>query len=153
MVSSTTVAGFDHEHDAARALEEGDELFQRMSADDLGAFGLVGEEVVNFGDGAVEDGDFEAVVVHVEDEVLSHDGEADEADVADCVGHLRSPENQGTAFRVQGTGYERQGGKGDGLQVTGTGYRVVQVTGERAFAVVVEGAAGSGTRGPSLRSG
>jgi hypothetical protein len=52
-----------------------------VRADDLGALGLVGEEVVDLGNGAVEDGDFEAVVVHVEDEVLSHDGKADQADI------------------------------------------------------------------------
>ena len=46
-----------------------------------GSLGFVGQKVVHFGDGAVEDGNFEAVVVHVEDKILSHDGEADEADI------------------------------------------------------------------------
>ena len=75
------VAGLDHEHDAARALEQAGELFDRVRADDLRALGFVGDEVVDLGDGAVEDGDLESVVVHVEDEVLSHDGKADQADI------------------------------------------------------------------------
>jgi hypothetical protein len=58
-----------------------------MCTDDLGAFGLVGEEVIDFRDGAVEDGHFEAMVIHVEDEVLTHYGEADEADVTGGVWH------------------------------------------------------------------
>ncbi len=82
-----SVAGLDHQHDAARALEQADELFDGVRADDLGALGFVGQEVVHFGDGAVEDGHLEAVVVHVEDEVLSHDGEADQADVTRCFWH------------------------------------------------------------------
>ena len=52
-----------------------------VRADDLGALGFVGEEVVDLGDGAVEDRNFESVVVHVEDKVLSHDGKADQADI------------------------------------------------------------------------
>ncbi len=75
------VAGFDHQHDAARPLEQAGQLFDGVGADNLGALGFVGEEVVHLGNGAVEDGNFEAVVVHVEDKILSHDGEADEADI------------------------------------------------------------------------
>jgi hypothetical protein len=84
------VAGLDHEHDAAGALEQGRQLLDGVRADDLGALGFVGEEVVDLGDGAVEDGHFEAVVVHVEDEVLSHDGKADEADITRSVWHKLS---------------------------------------------------------------
>jgi hypothetical protein len=36
-----------------------------VRADHVGAFGLVGDEVVDLGNRAIEDGDFEAVVVHV----------------------------------------------------------------------------------------
>ena len=50
--------------------------------DDLGALGFLGQELVDLGDGAVVGDDGEAVVVHVEDEVLAHDGQADEGDVA-----------------------------------------------------------------------
>jgi hypothetical protein len=84
------VAGFDHEHDAAGTFEKADEFLDGMGADDLGAFGFVGEEVVDFGDGTIEDGHFEAVVIHVEDEILTHYGEADEADVTSGVWHMNS---------------------------------------------------------------
>ncbi len=84
------VAGLDHQHDAARALEQAGQLLDGVRADDLRALGFVGEEVVDLGDGAVEDGDFEAVVVHVEDKVLSHDGEADQANITRCFGHTIS---------------------------------------------------------------
>ena len=81
------IAGFDHDHDAARGLERGAELLDGVGADDLGALGLVGQKLVDLGGGAVEDGDFIAVVVHVQHQVLSHDCKADEADVARCLFH------------------------------------------------------------------
>jgi hypothetical protein len=84
------VAGLDHEHDAAGALEQAGELLDGVRADDLGSLGFVGDEVVDLGDGAVEDGDLESVVVHVEDKVLSHDGKADEADITHCIRHTLS---------------------------------------------------------------
>jgi len=52
-----------------------------MSADDLGALGFAAEEFIHLGDGAIEDGDGEAVIIHVENEVLAHDGQTDESDV------------------------------------------------------------------------
>ena len=59
-----------------------DHLLDGVRADDLGALGFVGEELVHLVDGAVVGHDGEAVVVHVEDEVLAHDGQADECDIA-----------------------------------------------------------------------
>ena len=53
-----------------------------MRADDLGALGFVGEEVVHLRDGAVVGDDGEAVVVHVQNQILAHDGQADECDIA-----------------------------------------------------------------------
>ena len=81
------VAGLDHEHDAARALEQGGEFLDGVGADDLGSLGFVGDEVVDLGHGAVEDGDLESVVVHIEDKILSHDGKANEADITHCIRH------------------------------------------------------------------
>jgi hypothetical protein len=81
------VAGLHHEHDAARALEQAGEFFHGMCADNLCPFGFVGDEIVHLGNGAIENRNFEPVVVHVEDKVLSHDGEADEADITRCVWH------------------------------------------------------------------
>src|ERR1043165_4740336 len=75
-------AGLDHEHDAARLLEQAGQFLEGMSADDVSAFGFLVEKVVHLRDGAIESDHGEAVVVHVEDEVLAHDGEADECDVS-----------------------------------------------------------------------
>ena len=46
------------------------------------ALGFVGEEVVHLLDGAVEGHDGEAVVVHVQNQILAHDGQTDECDVS-----------------------------------------------------------------------
>ena len=81
------VASLDHNHDAARALEQAGELFHRMGADNVCPFCFIGDEIVDLGNSAVENRNFEPVVVHVEDKILSHDGEADEADIARCVWH------------------------------------------------------------------
>ena len=81
------LAGLDQQHHAARLLEAPHQLLDRLRADDLGALGLVGKEVVDLGDSAVERGHGEAVVVHVEDEVLAHHGQADEPNVSLCLAH------------------------------------------------------------------
>src|ERR1041385_8318295 len=75
------LAGLDHQHHAARALEHLDELGNRAAARDLGALRLHGEEIVDLGNGAVEHGDAIAVIVHVEDEVLAHHGQTDQSNV------------------------------------------------------------------------
>src|SRR6185503_17044061 len=84
-------AGFDHEHDAAWTLEKGRELGDGVGADDIGSFCFIGDEVVDLGDGPVEDRDLESMVVHVEDEILSHDCKADEAGIARWFRHEYSP--------------------------------------------------------------
>ena len=72
----------DEHHHAARPLEVADHFLDRVGTDDVGAFGLVVEEIVHLGDGAVVGHDGEAVVVHVEDQVLPHDGQPDHRDVS-----------------------------------------------------------------------
>lgn len=64
-------AGLDQHHDLARALQLLAELLNRVSANNLGALGLVGQEVVNLGDGSVVGADGETMVVHVQDQVLT----------------------------------------------------------------------------------
>ena len=44
------------------------------------------DEVVDLRRGAVEDGDGVAVALHVQDEVLAHHGQADQADVGGLAG-------------------------------------------------------------------
>lgn len=80
------ISGAHHQHDDARLFQAIGEFLQAMGADDLGAFGGALQEFVHFGGAAVVGSDFVAVVVHVEDEVLPHDGKADDADV--CFFHV-----------------------------------------------------------------
>lgn len=96
-------ASHDEEHDTAGALELGAELLDGVSTNDglacfvvsifcnghwnllfsgLLTLSLVRQEVVNLGDGAVESADGEAVISNVQDEVLAHNGQTDEAEVS-----------------------------------------------------------------------
>lgn len=45
-------------------------------------FGLIREEVINLADSTVESNDGETVVGNVHDQVLAHDGQADEAEIS-----------------------------------------------------------------------
>src|SRR5438105_842217 len=76
-----SLARLDHHHDATRTLQCANEFLDGVSADDLRSRSFVLNKIVDLGDGAVEDRDLVAVVVHIEDQVLPHDGEADESDV------------------------------------------------------------------------
>ena len=71
------LAGLDHEHHAARFLEQRHHFFEGMRADDFRAFGFVGEKVVHLLHRPVEGHDGEAVVVHVQNKILAHDGQTD----------------------------------------------------------------------------
>ena len=62
-----------------------------MGADDPGAPGRSGEEVVDPGGGAIEDGHRIAVIVHIEDQILAHHRQSDETDIGSC-GHENSLE-------------------------------------------------------------
>jgi len=77
------LTGLDEEDDSTGGLEALAELLDGVGADDVGALGLVLEEVVDLGGGSVVSADFEALVVHVEDQVLAHDGETDETNVGE----------------------------------------------------------------------
>ena len=74
-------AGLHQHHNATRPLERADHLLQRMGADHVGFFGFLVQEFIHFGNGAVKSHDFEAVVVHVENEVLAHHSQANECNV------------------------------------------------------------------------
>jgi hypothetical protein len=76
------LARFDEHHHAARRLEFGNHLFDGMRTLHFGAFGFVREERVHFFSGSIVSHDSEAVIVHVEDEVLAHDGQTNECYVA-----------------------------------------------------------------------
>ena len=69
-------------------LELGNHLFKTVGSNNLGPLGLVLEEIVDLLCRSVVGANLESVVIHVEDEVLTHHGEADEGDVAVRGGHL-----------------------------------------------------------------
>src|SRR5271165_745299 len=75
------VAGLDHHHDAAWAFQRADQLFDSVGANNRRPRGFMLNKIVDLGDSAVEDGNFVSMVVHIKDQVLPHDGEADESDV------------------------------------------------------------------------
>ena len=76
------LASLDHEHHAARLLQAGDHLLDGVGADDVGALGFPGEKVVHLGDGPVEGHHGEAVVVHVQNQILAHHGQPDQCNVS-----------------------------------------------------------------------
>ena len=82
------ISGAHHQHDDARFCKAVGEFLQAVGAADLCVFGGTLQEGIDFVGAAVVGDDFVAVVVHVEDEVLPHDGEADDADV--CFFHVYS---------------------------------------------------------------
>ena len=82
--------GLDQEHDPAGfLLQKADQFREGMGTQDPGAFGPPLKELVHPGCGAVVNGHRESMVVHVQHEVLSHDCQADEADVR--LAHLFLP--------------------------------------------------------------
>jgi hypothetical protein len=81
-------AGLDENHHTPRLLELLDEFFCAPRANDALALGFVLQEAVDFGDGTVEGYDGEAVIGGVEDQVLAHDSQTDEAEVAAVDGAL-----------------------------------------------------------------
>ncbi len=88
MVWSTTSPALTMIMTRRGSLSERADLFDGVRADDLGALGLVGEEVVDLRDGAVEDRHLISVVVHVEHEVLPHDCQTDQTDITTCLFHI-----------------------------------------------------------------
>ena len=74
-------AGLDHDHDLARGGEGLDELLERLRADELFA-GMGGDEFVGDRGGAVVNRDLEAAGFHIENEILAHDGQTNQSEVA-----------------------------------------------------------------------
>ena len=74
-------AGLDHDLRFARALERADKFLEALREDEILAFAPGVGEGIDDGGGAVIDGDVEAFRLHVEDEVLAHHCEADQADI------------------------------------------------------------------------
>jgi hypothetical protein len=77
-----SLASLDKQHHTPRRLELLHKLFDAVGADNRLALGFVLQETIDLGNCAVEGNDGEAVVGHVEDQVLTHDGQADEAKIS-----------------------------------------------------------------------
>jgi hypothetical protein len=76
-----------------------------VGADDALTLGLVFQEAVDLGNGAVEGHDGEAVVGGVENQVLAHDGQTDETEVSageSSMSALRVPEDKGSYWLGRG---------------------------------------------------
>src|SRR5688572_13982243 len=86
-------AGFYQHHYPARPLQVFHHLVQRMRTYDLGALCLPAEKVVHFTDGAVESDYSETVVVHIENQILTHYRQADQGYI--CCGLHRHNITQG----------------------------------------------------------
>ena len=65
------LTSLDHEHGLAGPLELGGQLLHRVESHDLGALGLVGEELIHLGCGPVVRTHHEPMVIHVQDQVLA----------------------------------------------------------------------------------
>ena len=87
-------AGFHHQHHLAGRLESGDEVLDAVTADDVGLTAPAGGEGIGDARGAVVDRDRKAPARDIEGEILSHHGQADQADVAGRFGHGRAPKVQ-----------------------------------------------------------
>ncbi len=70
------IAGLDHQHHTPWFFQRGHELLDGMRALDLRALRFVGEKFVHFGYSAIKDRDLESMVVHIEDQILAHDRQA-----------------------------------------------------------------------------
>ena len=61
-----------------------------MGSLNLSSLGLSGQEFIHLGNCAVVGHDGDTVVVHVENQVLAHDRQADQCDVSSGVAHVCS---------------------------------------------------------------
>jgi hypothetical protein len=77
-----SLAGLDEHHHPSWFLELLNKLLDAVGTDNGFALGLVLQEAIDLCDGSVEGHDSETVVSHVEDEILTHDGQANEAKVS-----------------------------------------------------------------------
>jgi hypothetical protein len=79
--------GLDQQKHFAGTLELRDEFFNAVAADNILAVRARLHEGVDLAGSAVEHGDPETMILHVEDQILPHDGQADESYVTlACLG-------------------------------------------------------------------
>ena len=75
-------ARFYHEHDAPRFLEHRDHLFDGVRSQHLGVLGLFIEKIIHLRNRPVEGDHREPVVVHVQNQILAHNGQPDYSNIS-----------------------------------------------------------------------
>ena len=101
-------AGLHHHHHLPRGLERRDEILERVAADDVGLLAAAGREGVGDAGRTIEDRDREAPAGDVECQILAHDGQPDQTDVARrLLGHpANAPAEAAISWRVGGRKWE-----------------------------------------------
>lgn len=89
----SSLSTFDEHHDPTGFFQRVDQFLERVRAHDVRALGAFAQELVDLFHGPVVGGDDEAVIVHVQYQVLAHDGQADEADVGSATDATNSRKN------------------------------------------------------------
>ncbi len=90
------LAGFHQQHHLAGSSEVAGEFLQALTADDLLVPCPASQESVDLRHRAVETSDGETLAFHVQDQVLAHDSEPDQADIGGCFhDRLRGPATAG----------------------------------------------------------
>lgn len=76
------VTSTNHHHDLSGLLQDFAELLKRVGSHDVLSLSTSLDELVNNGGGSVEHGDLEAMALHVQDEVLTHNGKTDQSNIS-----------------------------------------------------------------------
>ena len=71
----------DQKHHPPRPLQHRDHLLNRVGSQHFRALRLVREKIVHLGDGTIKGHHGVAVVIHVQNNVLAHDGQPDKGDI------------------------------------------------------------------------
>ena len=83
--------GLDHHQDPARVLKLADEILKAGGTNDLLARSKTGKEFFRFGVGAVVHHTRETIALSVENQVLAHHAETDQAEMGLVHGAVRCP--------------------------------------------------------------
>ena len=81
--------GLDHDHRLPWSLQRGEEFLHRARRHDIFPLGLTGCKLVGHIGGPVKNGHGKSLRFHVEDEVLAHDGQADQSDITLLRAHFK----------------------------------------------------------------
>jgi hypothetical protein len=76
------LAGLDHHHDLSGLLQLAAELFNGVSTNDRFTLGTISKELVDLGGSTVVSAHGKSVIGHVQDQVLTHNGETDQTDIS-----------------------------------------------------------------------